>query len=321
MRVLVTGGAGFVGSHLAERLLEAGHEVVIVDNEATGLRENAPAGATYIVGDVRRPDDLELAFTLGLDAVFHTAGQASTIRSFDNPLDDLDVNVVGTVRVVQKCIAHRVPRLLYASSMTVYGHPSSLPIPESMERQPISYYGITKYAAERYVHATALRHDLDFPFHATSFRMFNVYGERQRLDNPYQGVMGILIGNVLRGEPIVIHSDGEQSRDFVYVGDVVNAWVEALDNSTAFGQVFNLGTGASCSINKLADIILAAFGRSRETYPIKYAPLRPGDQRHMVADIGKSERLLGWHPRVSLDVGLVKTVRWAAAHLERANQP
>jgi UDP-glucose 4-epimerase len=180
-----------------------------------------------------------------------------------------------------------------------------------MECRPVSYYGITKYAAERYVHATASRIDLDFPFHVTSFRMFNVYGERQRLDNPYQGVLGIFIGNVMRGEPIVIHGDGEQSRDFVHITDVVDAWTRAWDNAAAYGQVFNLGTGTRCSINKLVDDTLAASGHSRETYPIKYASLRPGDQRHMEADIMKAVRILGWQPHVAFAEGMKQTVRWA----------
>jgi UDP-glucose 4-epimerase len=316
-RVLITGGAGFIGSHLAERVLGLGHEVIILDNESTGLRQNVPAQATYIQGDVRNPDDLERAFAPGLDTVFHIAGQASTIRSFDEPLVDLDVNVVGTIHVVQKCLAHRVPRLLYASSMTAYGHPAGLPIHEKMECQPVSYYGITKYAAERYVLATAARVDLDFPFHVTPFRMFNVYGERQRLDNPYQGVMGIFIGNVVREEPIVIHSDGEQSRDFVYISDVVDAWIRAWHNPAAYEQVFNLGTGTRCSINELADAILAAFGHSRETYPIKREPLRPGDQRHMEADISKARQVLDWQPQVDFTEGVERTVRWAAASAGR----
>lgn len=206
---LVTGGAGFIGSHMVDRLIELGYGVVVLDNEATGFRENVNAKAEYIRGDVSKPEDVEQAFHYEVDVVFHIAGQASTIRSFDDPEGDLRVNINGTINAVKKCLEHRVPRLLYASSMAVYGHPETLPISESQPRKPISYYGITKYAAERYVHATAERVDLDFEFNVTSFRMFNVCGERQSLSNPYQGVVGIFIGNMLRDEPITIHSDGE----------------------------------------------------------------------------------------------------------------
>lgn len=314
---LVTGGAGFIGSHIADRLIAKGYRVVIIDNESTGLRENVNPKAIYLHGDITRIGDLEKAFSYGIDVVFHIAGQASTIRSFDDPIDDLKVNVVGTINVLKMCLKHRVPRLMYASSMTVYGHPSRIPTPETEPCKPISYYGITKYAAERYVHATAERVDLDFDFHVTSFRMFNVYGERQSLENPYQGVVAIFISNVLNGEPITIYGDGEQSRDFVHIQDVVDAWMDALDNEATYGQVFNIGTGTRRSINELVDVTLAAFDRSRATYPVRYAPVRPGDQRHMAADITKASRILGWQPKVEFAEGMERTVRWAAEQRRR----
>ena len=159
---LVTGGAGFIGSHMTDRLVESGYRVVVIDNESTGFRENVNPEAVYIRGDVTNLADLQQAFSHGIDVVFHIAGQASTIRSFDDPDDDLKVNVNGTINVLKMCLEHRVPRLLYASSMTAYGHPPTIPTPETEICNPISYYGIAKYAAERYVHATADRVDLDF---------------------------------------------------------------------------------------------------------------------------------------------------------------
>lgn len=316
-RVLVTGGAGFIGSHMAARLLELGNEVVIIDNLSTGLQENVPPGAEFILGDVAAPDDLQEAFAKPLDAVFHIAGQASAIKSFHDPDDDFRINLQGMINVVQHCLKYRAPRLLYASSMTVYGHPNTIPTLETEPCKPISYYGISKYAAERFVHATALRPDLGFRFHVTSFRMFNVYGEGQSLTNPYQGVLAIFIGQVLRAEPIVIHSNGKQSRDFVYIGDVVDAWLAALDNEKAYGQTFNLGAGSRISINQLVDVVLAALGHSRATYPVQYGPERPGDQRHMQADISKAQRILGWSPRVPFDEGMTETIRWAVGQMER----
>lgn len=319
-RVLVTGGAGFIGSHMADRLLAMGHEVVILDNESTGRLANVPPEADYIRGDVRRPEDLERAFSRGLDAVFHIAGQASTIRSFEDPFDDLDVNVVGSLNVVQKCLAYRVPRMLFASSMTAYGHLEELPVPESARCRPVSYYGITKYAAERYAHATAERIDLTAPFHVTSFRMFNVYGRRQRLDNPYQGVVGIFIGNVIRDEPIVIHGDGSQSRDFVHIDDVVNAWVTAWLAPEAYNQVFNLGTGSGYAINALAEAVIRAVGRSPESYPLVRESRRPGDQEHMAADISRAGQVLQWQPAVDFEQGIKSTVQWARS-AEGASAP
>jgi UDP-glucose 4-epimerase len=201
--------------------------------------------------------------------------------------------------------------LLYASSMTAYGHTEVLPISETTPCRPVSYYGITKYAAERYVHTTAERTDLDFDFRVTSFRMYNVYGPRQALDNPYQGVLGIFLGNLLRGEPLTIFGDGLQSRDFIYVDDVVEAWVSALSNPAAYGKVFNLGSGKQVRINELADHVLRAFQRSRHEAVINYAAARPGEQRFVEADTALLRAALNWRPRVSFSDGLAETVRWA----------
>ncbi len=298
MNVLVTGGAGFIGSHLADRLIEDGHRVLVVDNESTGRIENVPPAAKYIRADVSNQEELEPAFAAGVDAVCHIAGHVSLIGSFADPIKDLRINLQGTVNVLQLCLRHRVPRLLYASSMTAYGRNGVLPTPENTPCEPISYYGITKYAGERYVHTTAERPDLDFDFRVTSFRMYNVYGPRQALDNPYQGVLGIFIGNVIRGEPITIFGDGEQTRDFIYISDVVEAWATAL------------GCGR-LSINQVADQVLAAFERMRANYQVNYRPARPGEQRHAEADITKARTILRWRPRKTFDRGMVETVRWA----------
>lgn len=311
MNVLVTGGAGFIGSHLAEGILAAGHSVVVIDNESTGKRQNVPAVASYFRGDVAKLEDLEIAFQSGLDAVCHIAGQVSIIRSFTDPAADLRTNTQGTVNVLQLCLKYKVPRLIYASSMTNYGQTEVLPIPETHPCEPTSYYGITKYAAERYVQATGGRADLDFAFHATSLRMYNVYGSRQALDNPYQGVLGIFIGNLLRKEPITIFGDGEQSRDFIYISDVVRSWVNALDNDASFGRVFNIGSGRRLTINQVADRVLQAFRQSRSTWEVRYLPGRPGEQRHVEADIRLAASRIGWRPAISFEDGLAETLRWA----------
>lgn len=311
MRVLVTGGAGFIGSHMAGRLVKEGHDVVVIDNESTGQPSNVPPGARYIRGDVTCLNQLAPAFVDTLDAVLHIAGQVSLIRSFSDPTLDLQTNVEGTINVLRLCLKYRVPRLIYASSMTVYGHATALPTPEETPCQPASYYGITKYAAERYVHTTAERVDLDFDFKVTSFRMYNVYGPRQALDNPYQGVLGIFIGNVLRGEPLTIFGDGEQSRDFVYIDDVVDAWVGALRNPHSYGKVFNLGSGARIAINELAKETVAAFEQDQASHPVLHQPARPGEQRHVEADTTRARRSLGWSPRIPFAAGLADTILWA----------
>ncbi len=310
-RILITGGAGFIGGHIAELLLSRGHQVIAIDNLTTGKRENLPSSAELVTGDVTDLELLDTVFAGGIDAVMHIAGQASISLSFANPAADLNTNTLGTVRVLQTCIKYKVPRLLYASSMTIYGANPVTPTPESTPADPISYYAITKYAAERYVHATALRPDLDFDFNVTSFRMFNVYGPRQSLTNSYQGVFAIFVGNVLRGEPIRIYSDGEQARDFVHVADVARAWVDALDNTASYGQIINLGTGQPTSVNELADLVLAAFGHTRDTYPIEYRAAQAGDMRVSAAEISCAHKLLGWSPQVAVSDGMAETIAWA----------
>jgi len=316
-RILVTGGAGFIGSHIVDVLLAHGHPVIVLDNLSTGSEANLNPDAEFVNGDVRNPDDLTPVFARGLDAVLHIAGQASIRLSFQNPADDLNTNTLGTINILQQCMAHRVPRLLFASSMTIYGDPAVVPTPEDTPAFPISNYAITKYAAERYVHVAAARRDLDFPFHVTSFRMFNVYGERQSLTNAYQGVFAIFVGNVLRGEPINIHSDGEQSRDFVHISDVARAWVETLDNPATYGQVVNLGTGRPTSVNALCDMVLAAFGHTHATYPVRYHPAQPGDLRQSAADITKAREILGWTPQVPVEEGMPATIEWAREVYQR----
>lgn len=309
--ILVTGGAGFIGSNITDELIDRGYKVTVIDNESTGLKENVNKKARYIKGDIRDDRALNKVFKEKIDVIFHIAGCASTIKSFHNPAADLSTNVSGTINIINYAIRYKVPRILYASSMTSYGIPEKLPIKENQSTRPISYYGITKYAGERYVLATGLRNDLPFKMNVTAFRMFNVYGRRQSLENPYQGVVSIFIGNVLRNEPITIFGDGKQSRDFVHIKDVADAWISAIDNDKSFGEVFNLGSGIRVSINELVDVILESFGKNRKNYKVIYKEERPGDQKHMQADISKARKILGWKPKISFEDGMADTISWA----------
>lgn len=311
MNVLVTGGAGFIGSHIADALVARGDRVVVLDDLSNGVEGNVPGDAQLVVGDVRDPDAIARAFdALGpADAVCHLAGQASTFRSFDAPAWDMEVNGVGTARVLEGAQKRDVGTVLFASSMTVYGHPPGLPVTEDMPCDPLSYYGVTKWAAERAV-VVSSRHSSWAP-RAVAFRMFNVYGERQSLTNPYQGVLGIFLGNCLRDEPIRIFGDGLQSRDFVHAADVARAWLRGLDAPPDPAEVVNLGTATQTSINELWRAAVTACGQDPDTWPVSYEDCRPGDQRHMRADISRAEQVLGWTPRISLAEGLRRTADWA----------
>ena len=311
MQVLVTGGAGFIGSHLCDALLERGHRVRAFDNLTTGKRENVSGGVELAEGDIRSREAVRDAMA-GVDAVCHLAAQASVSQSFADPAADLEVNVGGTLNVLEEAIAADVPRFLYASSMVVYGDPPVVPTPETAPCVPLSHYGVTKYAGERYVQIAETRPGVDLA--VTSFRMFNVYGERQRLDNPYQGVLAIFAGNVLRREPITIHWDGEQTRDLVHVSDAVDAWVSALDTPDATrGSVFNVGSGRGTSVNGLAEAVLEALGESADAWEIRRTGAQPGDVRHSTADVSALELAVGWTPRVPLADGLERTLAWARA--------
>lgn len=308
-RVLVTGGAGFIGSHLVDRLLVDGHAVTVLDDLSTGRREHVPDDAELVEGSVADRELVDGLFARGrFDAVLHVAGQASIRISFASPETDLATNVLGTINIVRACLESGVPRLLHASSMTIYGEPTRIPTPEDEPCVPVSYYGVTKLAAERYVHIAAERPDTELA--ATSLRMFNVYGERQSISNPYQGVLAIFIGNVLRGEPITIHGDGMQTRDFVYVDDVVDAWLRVLDEPASFGRALNVGSGRETSVNDLADAVLAALGTSRAAWDMRSEGAQLGDQRRAAADIA-ALAALGWSPRIDLGSGVARTVAWA----------
>jgi UDP-glucose 4-epimerase len=310
-RILITGGAGFIGGHIAERLAARGDRVVALDDLSTGSRANLSPDVEFVQGDVRDADVLAGICGSGVDAVLHIAGQASIRLSYASPGNDLSVNTIGTLSVLDACVRFGIPRLLFASSMTLYGRAETVPTPETAPPDPVSFYAITKYAAERYVHLTAARPDLSAPLHATSFRMFNVYGERQSLTNAYQGVLAIFIGRVLRGEPILIHGDGEQSRDFVHIDDIARAWIDAIDQPSTNGQVINLGTGIPTTVNQLCDLVLESFGHTRATYPVEYHPAQPGDMRRSAADIRRAHDLLGWSPRVDRAEGMQRTIAWA----------
>ena len=269
-----------------------------------------------------RPAEVEPIFASGLDAVCHIAGQVSIIRSFSDPTDDLRTNVEGTLNVLQLCLKYKVPRLIYASSMTLYGNCRTVPTPESEPCQPDSYYGITKFAAERYVHSTAQRPDLGFDFGVTSLRMFSVYGPGQSFSNPYQGVLGIFSGNLLRGEPITIFGDGEQTRDFVYIDDIVEGWVRALEHA---------GVPRPDHQSRQRPLALDQRARQRRhrrlRASVRRAPdrarARPGRESSApcCADIGLAKSLLGWEPRTPFEAGLAETVRWAREEFAAAGRP
>jgi UDP-glucose 4-epimerase len=294
-RFLVTGGAGFIGSHIARSLLDDGADLDVVDDLSTGTLGNVPRGADFVELDLTA----ELPPDRDYDAVLHLAGQSSGEKSFDDPLRDLDANARSTLALGMWAKQRGIPVFLHASSMGVYGQVSDPPVSEDREPRPISYYGASKLAAEH-----ALR-TLDADgFRTVSFRMFSVYGPGQDLAELRQGMVSIYLTYILRGEAVEVRGPLDRVRDLVYVDDVVAAWRAALERP-ARGPL-NLGAGEPVSVRQLIAELAGA-----PDYPVDERPGTPGDQHALWADISRARAELGWEPRTSRSDGLARLVAWA----------
>ena len=300
-RILVTGGAGFIGSHLVDRLIKEGYEVVVLDNFFSGNIENIKhhleSRMFYLVkGNVRSSDKVEEAI-MNVDAVFHLAAIVSVPLSIENPLLVNDVNVAGTLNLLKASLKADVKRFIYVSSCAVYGEVDRLPVDERRPANPISPYAVSKLAAEYYCKVFYENYGLD----TLCLRYFNVYGPRQVRDS-YSGVITQFIDRLKQGKPPIIYGDGQQTRDFVHVRDVVDANMLALSSQRSVGEVVNVGTGKQTMINQLAEVLLELSGRSY--LKPKYEAPRKGDIRNSCADISKAKRALGYEPKVTLKEGL-----------------
>ncbi len=306
-KVLVTGGAGFIGSHIVDRLLKEGCEVTVIDNLSTGKMQNIARHKSekefhFIQGDIRNFNLVKEAVK-GVDAVFHEAAIVSVPFSIEDPMGTNDVNVGGTLNVLKACLNSNVKRFIYSSSTAVYGDTEKLPIKEDSVPQPISPYGASKLAAEGYVNAFYRVYGLE----TVCLRYFNVYGPRQAY-NPYSGVITIFINRLLDDQPPIIYGDGEQTRDFINVQDVIEANILALERENAAGQTFNIATGVATTINQLAKLLQEVMGKTE--LKVVHADPRPGDIRHNYADISKAKKILGYEPKIGIKEGLTQLVKW-----------
>ena len=300
MRVLVTGGAGFIGSHVVDRCIEAGHDVAVVDNLATGCRRRVHADARLYEVDVRDPELARVFRAERPDAVVHHAAQAEVRRSVDDPRFDADVNIVGSVNLFECCRRYEVTRVIYASSGgAAYGDTEVVPTPEDHPARPASPYGVSKVTAEHYLACWGGLYGI----RGLAFRYANVYGPRQSPAGE-AGVVAIFAHHLLAREPVIINGDGLQTRDYVYVGDVADANLAALHQPDAAGVV-NLGTGIETSVVDLFEQIRRVVGVAAEP---RHGPPKLGEQRRSALDNRLAGRLLGWAPRVPLGEGLRRTV-------------
>jgi UDP-glucose 4-epimerase len=306
LKVLVTGGAGFIGSHLADRLVDASHDVVVLDNFSTGrtrnlLHSHGRPNFQLVKGDIRRIPPSLVKKLRRVERVCHFAAATSVQQSIRDPLFTTEVNVVGTLNVLKAAKALKPERIVFASSAAVYGRPRRFPISETASISPISPYGASKAASELYLGSFEENHGIE----AVSLRYFNVYGPRQT-PGQYAGVISIFAKRALLQQPLKVFGDGRQTRDFIFVSDVVDATIAALEK-TPKNRTFNIASGNEITVLELAKIIQRITGSRSE---LDFCPPRTGDITRSVADTARARDELGFKTRTSLDDGLSATIRW-----------
>lgn len=300
MKVLVTGGAGFIGSHIVDQLVSMGHQVVVLDNLSTGSIENLNAKAVFVEMNMLDESLIALFERERFDGVCHLAAQTIVQSSLDQPFIDAQLNVLGTLQVLEGCRRTGVNRIVFASSAAVYGDGPDLPITEETSLKPTSFYGLSKLTAEKYIQM----YNYLYGLHYFILRYANVYGERQG-DRGEGGVVSIFARAARNRHPLTIFGDGTQTRDFVYVGDVAKANVLALTGLRP-DRILNIGTQTETTINHLAEILLSI---SDCNVPIRYQPARSGDIHRSILCNAEARKCLAWQTDISLEAGMVRTYR------------
>lgn len=303
-KILITGVAGFIGSHVAKRFLREGYSVVGIDDLSGGKLHNVPKDVEFIQGDLTLSSTIK-KLPKNCEKILHLAGQSSGEISFDDPVADLKKNTVTTLNLISYGIKNKIERLVYASSMSTYGEVPNQPISEFFDCRPLSCYGIGKLTAEQYLKVYQDR------LSSVSLRMFNVYGPGQDLSNLRQGMVSIYLAQALTDRKIVVKGSIERFRDFIYIDDVVEAWFRASTYESAIGQTLNLGTGIKTSVGELLDNICEKVPGS--SYFVKGST--PGDQTGIYADVTNLKKYLGLYSFVPVDVGLKNFIDWAEKNL------
>ncbi len=299
MNILVTGGAGFIGSNIADAYVEAGHDVLVIDDLSSGKRDNAPAAARFVLCDIDSETAVEAIRTFRPEVVNHHAAQINVRASVADPRFDAQVNILGTIRLLEACRQNGVRKFLFASSGGAgYGEQLRFPADENHPTWPVSPYGAAKIAAELYLNFYRVQYGLDY----TALRYSNVYGPRQ---DPHgeAGVVAIFCERLLKGQTAIVNGDGEQTRDYVYVGDVVRANIAALEKGG--GRSINIGTGIETSVNTIFRTLRDLSGSSQEEI---HGPPMPGEQQRSCLENLLALEELGWYPETSLEEGLARTL-------------
>jgi nucleoside-diphosphate-sugar epimerase len=309
MRYLVTGGAGFIGSNTVDELVRRGHGVVVLDDLSSGKEDNLAevrSKITFMKGSITDIEAVQKAMVQA-DYVIHLAARTSVPRSVKDPVDTNRINVDGTLNVLVAARDNKVKRVVFAASSSAYGDTPTLPKSEDMQPVPISPYGVSKFVGELYAQTFGRCYGLE----NVSLRYFNIFGPRQDPDSPYSGVLSRFSAAFLDSTPPVVFGDGEQTRDFTYVDNAVQANILACEAPSASGRTFNVGTGHAVSLNQVLQMLQKASGKKLET---KYEPAREGDIRDSLADIRLAKEFLGYEPAVLFEEGLERTFAWYQAH-------
>lgn len=299
MKILVTGGAGFIGSHLVDKLIERNHQVVVIDNLATGKKKNLNKKARFYKVSISNPKISEIFKKEKPKIVFHFAAQTDVKRSLDDPLGDAKVNILGTLNILENCKNFGVKKIIFASSVGIYGEPKILPVTENHPLNPISPYSVTKLTGEKYLKLYQ-NQKLNF----VSLRYSNVYGPRQSSEGE-GGVIAIFINQILKGEKPIIFGSGQQTRDFLYIDDAIETAIKAM--KVANNSYYNLGTNKEITINSLLNLISNIL--NRKVSPI-FKPQREGEIIKSRIDFSKAKKELNWQPKYNLKEGLIKTINW-----------
>lgn len=301
---LVTGAAGFIGGAIAKQLIIEGNKVVTIDNLSTGIIENIPAEVEFYQGDCGDPDVYKTLPKYKYDAIFHIAGQSSGEISYDNPIYDLKTNTESTLHLLQFALKRKCDRFIYASTMSVYGEQPETSINENMICKPRSFYGIGKLASEHYLRL----YEKDYGIKTTSLRLFNVYGPGQNLANLRQGMASIYMAQLINQNSIHVMGSGDRFRDFIYIDDVVEAFISCLKYKQSYNEIINVGTGIKTSVKNLINSLLDT---SKKNAKVKYSGNTSGDIHGIYADVTKFKKLLNINKLTLIDEGLKKMWLWA----------
>ena len=302
--ILVTGGAGFVGSYLCRALLQMGHSVTVVDDFSNGKKENIAPGVKLFNLDITSTKFFKELTHISFDTVIHCAAQASNAISFLDPHRDFEVNQLGTLRVLELCVKKNIKRFIFTSSMSVYGQAITIPTKETEACFPDAYYAVHKLASEHYVRIYGQEHGID----CTIFRLYTTYGHGQNLDNINQGLLSIFLSYIVNNKPLIVKGSKDRTRDIIHVNDVVEAIILSLSMDISINKVYNMGTGQYLKIEEIIELLTTGMGYRSGEYPVIYEDSTQGDPFDTLANNSLARHELGWHPKISPIDGIKLTI-------------